>query len=1042
MSFLNIPTEKTHLNIIIFFFLLFLLLQPPLLQKNVEALEATDDGIDLIILLDQSSSMSKGGENTQPTDPDNLRVDAARYLIEYLAFDNASVNPHRVNRVVVIGFGTYAELLVNLTTLNSEENVEAAKSQIVSQDLGYTNFSSALEMVREVFPPATDAELANNARRRIIVVITDGEPFDCRSFKDDDSRACPERWEDDDPFEIEDYFVEIEEYYEQELGIEKYPLYIVGIDKFNQYWENGLKVEPYWRAIASNPEEPEQRHTFRTLNSNELTSKILDFLCPFLGDLGVSRDCRIVELGTHFIPPYADMVRFNFFKYRDDSEISLYWPDAQNLNPNPDSLPNQTLLIPPADDANINVEYEVHDRRTESYQITSPPAGCWQTSKRGDGRVDVLTDISFKNSLEMVEPSAPHSQLEPLQLAFKATYENGNPIEPQPGFDIRFEAQLFDPDGNPVVAPIIEPDGNTQGSYVSTNDLQTPMAGKYTGSIAGFVDIPDTFGCFEPESINGRTLRLFDMPFEFEVTAPNLQVTYPNSAHLQYAPLDKIVIDAVNDSGSRIPLPEAPAWSTEATVTSPSGKEVVIPSPVWLSGSYVIGGPMILDETGTYTVTLTSRLPDGYVFHEAQSFFNTIQNIVLLSPPSVFPIYTPILTTSVQLLDGDNQPIGENSNFSLRIEAEVFSSDGDTLEIIPLEPVANTVPGHYALVTDWEFDAAEPYSIHVTGYIQPEGGDLGQPGSVAFVKTFVVTGSDVLPRFEVVKPAEGLSSEENLYALHGGWSDWFQFTPMVIEIELYQGESLVAPSVVFKGDLTGLLTASIEDGNGTVLYENVPLTEFGEGRIGVLALELTELKDVGDYQVRLHLSGELLNGDKYEGVVPDVTVPFRLHETPLYLTVRVVVITFLTLLVIVLVVLLSWFIWGFLPPYPHGILVVKITGIGHSGETIQEFSLNRGGIKRKKVVIHKNISSRLKLDRIVVRRATQAQSQRGRKAKSMLTGNQGGSDREEIIELEAYGRDDKKKRVASGKLYGLRGNRVPCSQTTDDGKRYEFTYKQ
>ncbi len=1017
MSSLHLSTyKKICLSMIALFFLLQL--SVPRLQRDVWAQGTPDDGIDLIILLDQSGSMSKGSAGVLPTDPDNLRIDAARYLIEYLAFDNKSVNPQRVNRVVVIGFGTYAKMLVNLTPLDSEENVERAKELIVSDNLGKTSFISALEKIRDVFPLATDAELVNNTRRRIVVIITDGEPNDYRA-EDDDSG-----------YQIEDYFAEIGDYYEQELGIDNYPLYVVGIDKYNKYWDNGLKVEPWWNAIASpNPSDPNQKHTFQALNSNELTGKILDFLCPFLGEVGASRDCRIVELGTHFIPPYADMVRFSFFKYRDDSEISLYLPDD----------PNRTAPIPPANGSHAGgtIAYDEHDERTESYQIASPPAGCWQTSRKGDGRVDVLTDISFKNSLEMTEPSAPHPQLEPLQLAFKASYENGNPIELQAGFDIRFEAQLFDPEGNLVATPVIEPDRN-KGVYVSTNDLQTPTAGTYTGNIAGFVDIPDTFGCFQPENPNDRTLRLFDIPFEFEVSNPSMQLSYPNSAHLQYTPLDKIVIDAVNADGSRIQLPETPAWSTEAMLLAPSEKKVATQPPVWVAGSYKIAGPIVLNETGTYTVILTSRLPDGSVFHEAEAFFDTMQNIVLLNPPAVFPIHTPVLTTSVQLQDVNGQPIGEDNNFPLRLETVLLAPDETPIEIIPLELITNTVPGHYAAVTQWEFDTAESYSIQVTGYIQPQGGDLGQPGDVAFVKTFAVTGSDVLPRFEVVKPTEGLPIEANKYALHGGWAEWFQATPMAIEVELYQGESLANANAIFKGDLTELFIATIEDVDGNVLFENVPLTELPEGRIGVLASELMELKDVGDYQVRVHLDGELLNGDLYEGVAPDVIVPFQLYETSLYRTVRVVVIILLTVLAIALVIVLGWFIWGFLPPYPQGTLIAKTTGL--SGETLREFGINRSGLKKKKVVIRKkNIPARLKLDRIVIRRATQIQSKR---AKPMLAKSKGGSGREKIIEVEAYSKDDKKKRVASGKLYGSRGNRVPCSQRTDDGKKYEFTYKQ
>ena len=1007
---------STHKRILLSITIVFLFLQLSL-QKNVNA--QTSNGIDLIILLDQSGSMSRADENGPATDPDGIRIDAARYLIEYLAFDNNSVNTDRVNRVVVIGFGSYAELLVNLTTLNSKGNVESAQEQIVKQNLGDTSFISALRMIRQIFPPDTDAELANNTRRRIVVIITDGGPHDYRAKGDE-----PE-------FEgAADYFEEIKDYYDEELGQDKYPLYVVGVDTFNRYWSNNqVNAGREWNQIASpNPFDPTQLYAFRVLRSDELTSKILDFLCPFLGEVGTSRDCRVVELGSHFIAPYADRVRFSFFKYRDDSEISLY-------------APNNTTEVQPS---NANVLYTEHDERTESYEIISPEPGCWQTTRRGDGRVDVLTDISFKNSLHMVAPSGRHPQLKPLKLAFEARYEDGTPIIQQGRFNIRFESRLFDPVGNPLTSPVIRPDQQKPGTYISTNNLHTPVVGTYTGNVTGFVDIPPDYDCFRPQNPSDRTLRLFDIPFSFEVSAPNIQIMHPKSAHLQYMPLDKIVIDAINQEGHRIQPPQTPTWNTQVELVAPSGKTVPVPPLKWTRGSYEVPGPLVLDETGTYTVKLLSHLPDGTLFHEAQASFNTTQHVLLLDPYPIFPVHTPILTTTVQLQDDKGQPV-DTQGFPLRLETALLAPDETLIETVPLQLITDTVPGRYAAATSWVLDTAEPHSIKVTGYLQHQGSGPGGPEEVAFITTFPLSGSNELPRFEVTKPKEKVPIEENMYALHGGWSEWFRPTPMGIEVRLYQGESLVDADNVFEGNLDGLFTATVEDMNGNVLFKDIPLAKLPEGQIGILASELTELNEVGDYQVRVHLDGTLLNGEDYRGVVPDIIIPFRLYETPLYLTVRVVVRIFLILLFIAAVILVGWFIWGFLPPHPLGTLTIKTTSIGLSSEIIQELGINRSRLRKKKVVIRsKQISSRLKLRKIVIWRASQVNSSRARSARSsILTSNGGKRTREEIIEIRAYSKDKGKGQVASGKLYGSRGNqKIICKQQTDDDKRYEFTYKQ
>lgn len=976
--------------------IIFVLLMSLILIHTATAQQPSDEGIDLIILLDQSGSMSGAGGDIAPTDPEGRRLDAARYLIDYMAFDNNSVNPQRINRVVVIGFGSRAELMVNLTELKSEENINRAKSQIVGRDLGNTNFVTALETVREVFPLGTDSEL--DTRRRIIVLITDGGPYDTRELT------------------YREYFEEIASYYDAELGKQHYPLYVVGVDRDGLYWGD---VVWYWNDITSdNPAD--DPHAFRAYEVEELNAQLVEFLCPFLGQIGTSRDCRLQQLGDHFIQPYAHTAQFSIFKYRDDTETTLHRPPGTEA---------------PVDGTEPDVRYsQSEDGGTEVYIIHSPEAGCWRTNQTGEGRVDVFTDVSFRNFLTLTTPAESHAQLVPLKLEFEARDEQGNPIIEYPEYPVQFTATLIPPDGSSPQNIEIARKGGIDGLYESVNDLFTPEPGIYTVEIAGSVEIPPIFGCTE-----GETLELFEKSFTFEVFPPEIHIVEPAQPHLQYNPLQQIVLEVRNSSGQPINLAQAAPWTVTAMLEAPSGSQITTVPPDWDAGHYVIPGPLVLSESGTYTVSLKADT-SGEPFYFAQATFDAEANVSLLFPPTYFPIHTPILTATVQLQDTSGQPFTLSPDSHLRIEAALVHPENEAPSLIALEPVTGTVPGLYTASTPWQLDDAIPYTIRVTGYTQLNRGP-SEPEYMLFETDFPLNGSLELPRFTVITPTQGLDIEYNVYALHGGFAHWFP-TPMEINVQLWQGEEPARAEGIFQTSAENIFSIDVVDVNGNVLIEGAPLRPVAE-QPGLFTTKLENLTEEGDYQVAVHMRGKLHNGSDYDGLVPAITVPFRLIETPLFRTVRIVVKVLTALAGIAVVGVLAYTTYGYLPPYPRGQLIVKEMGL--NGREIHKFPLNQGTIKKKKVAL-KNIPSRLQLSKIVVTRAPQVKSHNNQRPtpNPVLTRRKNAPKQEEIIEIEAYSVDrNRKTPVAKGKLYGLRSqSKIRSSQNTDDGKRYEFLYNQ
>jgi hypothetical protein len=144
-----------------------------------------------------------------------------------------------------------------------------------------------LRLAREQFPPATDAE----PRQRIIVLITDGGPSDERNMS------------------YGEYFAEVKSYYDTHLGAERFPLYIINVDKGDEagrlrYWN---EVSREWKNIAGN-------NNVILVREIEATNReIVKVLCPRLNPNQPPEYCTVAGLGPHFVQPYARMVQFSFF---------------------------------------------------------------------------------------------------------------------------------------------------------------------------------------------------------------------------------------------------------------------------------------------------------------------------------------------------------------------------------------------------------------------------------------------------------------------------------------------------------------------------------------------------------------------------------------------------------------------------------------------------------------------------------------------------------------------------------------------------------
>ncbi|MCP4425337.1 MAG: VWA domain-containing protein [Chloroflexi bacterium] len=129
---------------------------------------AADDGAEPLavwLLIDNSNSMyEKGGVGS---DPELLRLDAARLFLSYLGVDERDV----VHRAGIIFFGTGADTAVPLTSLTNDNQRTQLFAQIADPPrMGWTDHLAGLQLAREKI------EDGGGNGRPAIILLTDGRP--------------------------------------------------------------------------------------------------------------------------------------------------------------------------------------------------------------------------------------------------------------------------------------------------------------------------------------------------------------------------------------------------------------------------------------------------------------------------------------------------------------------------------------------------------------------------------------------------------------------------------------------------------------------------------------------------------------------------------------------------------------------------------------------------------------------------------------------------------------------------------------------------
>ena len=349
-------------------------------------------GFDLIIVVDDSSSMGTRNLTAPRSDSDGRRIVAASYvanrLYQFADWARKGLGENWDFRYSVIRFGSRARLARDWTVLDTSKappDIEGLRPI----NLQWTNFEAAFASVRTQAEKIDFGRIRTGAQRRLIVLLlTDGEPS---------TKARPEGiWEDSRWWrKFRDRFVGPLTMQNPETEF-----YIVAFDNPRvDYWP---KVRDRWRDARFTgivvPHGDSNRMLFKILKEGFI-DKVLPSPAP------------IVKDNTFEVPCFQGRAYFNIFFYKGPAPVTLISPDANS---------------PPV----------FHDRQPgfsgnsmyAQFYVDAPDAGTWHIQNYDMDKFTVsFQTVPFKVTYQYPGPDRTFLKTE-RRLALALSRADGKPF--------------------------------------------------------------------------------------------------------------------------------------------------------------------------------------------------------------------------------------------------------------------------------------------------------------------------------------------------------------------------------------------------------------------------------------------------------------------------------------------------------------------------------------------------------------------------------------------------------------------------------------
>ncbi len=360
--------------------------------------------LDVILLIDNSWSMSHGNPVTgvPPSDPEDLRIRAAKFLVDYLRANAEALGANY--RVGVVSFGGEVGDVIPLRLLQDD----TVREGIQAEEIRRTDFLGPLQFATKEFREKS----FGTGNRMAVILLTDGRP----------NLTDVPMSEQELLDHFEDLALLVGEL--QEGGVS---LFVLGIGDAQEDRDNWTRLIP-----------PE--HYISITSATELADVYHGIVAGLIG-VAVSEGETIPAGQTVSVEvePYLERVVFSFVKNDPAIHIILISPTGVILTPT----------------------IEAADIHHSIYRITNPDAGEWKALWEGVGEVRYWVDKQYP--IIRVEPiESPSLVGQPITITASLVRNNVTIVDP----GLHLEAEITLPDGDVITQVLSSiGEGRYTGSY-------------------------------------------------------------------------------------------------------------------------------------------------------------------------------------------------------------------------------------------------------------------------------------------------------------------------------------------------------------------------------------------------------------------------------------------------------------------------------------------------------------------------------------------------------------------------------------------------
>jgi hypothetical protein len=435
--------------------------------------------VDVIFIVDQSSSMSIGGN-----DPTEQRKHAVEAAIDQLADIALDLCPGIIHRVAVISFGTTAVIDLTLSDIGpfdpnkpneAYNRRDVLKRSVRVADMGQTHAIAAFALAREILDDHGPATSRETDRRRAIIFLTDGVPCVnpggvCGPDFNYGAYAVEMRRQIDLDFSFDPALLERERCINNLRDQRPNPFDPLPAEQLNScliehpvgpdaFWNSAYvwlilmrdADRPYPQSLLNIFSSMAQSRAGRVINVSNNRQEIPTTFRNILEQLTGVRAARL-QCGNFAVNPYLEKARLVFYKADPATKVRLSFRDVSG----------KEFVM--EDGQGTNGGFELHPQEghsvfgaNERYLLLNPYPGVWNLSSDDCNNLDAFYEpISIAASSPRVANIIPqydrlpyYNEGTPFYLEFQLRDEKTGQIVPQaehPRFAVQVNAILNGPD--------------------------------------------------------------------------------------------------------------------------------------------------------------------------------------------------------------------------------------------------------------------------------------------------------------------------------------------------------------------------------------------------------------------------------------------------------------------------------------------------------------------------------------------------------------------------------------------------------------------